>query len=157
MTALWDAAVRLYGRPGVRDLCLELQDRHGIDVPVLLCASWLMARGVEVDAGRWAALNERSRVWQRDVVTGLRRVRRTVLDAASEMGVPAADATALKRQIQAVELATERAQLDALAALAAPWEGTGALHADGLARLVPGLPPVRWAPLVDAIRAEAAR
>ncbi len=155
MTALWDAAVRLYGRPGVRALCLELQDAHGIDVPVLLTGAWSMARGVTVDAARWRALEAQSRVWQGSVVAGLRGVRRAVLDAAPAMGVSAADAAALKRQIQALELAAERAQLDALAAFTADWPATATPPAGDLAALLPSLPRARWAPLDDAIRAEA--
>ncbi len=154
MSAIWDAAVRLYGRPGVRDLCLELQDVHGVDVPVLLTGAWLMARGIPVDAGRWCVLSECSRVWQRDVVGGLRGVRRCLLDAAPAMGVSAADAAALKRRVQDVELAAERAQLDALAAYTGGWQATEAPPAGDLTSLVPALPPALWAPLQDAVRAE---
>ena len=39
--ALWDFAVRLYAEPGVGEACLALQDRFGVDVPLLLWAAWL--------------------------------------------------------------------------------------------------------------------
>ena len=39
--ALWDFAVRLYGEPGVGEACLALQDRFGVDIPLMLWAAWL--------------------------------------------------------------------------------------------------------------------
>ena len=41
--ALWDFAVRLYGEPGVSEACLALQDRFGVDIPLMLWAAWLGA------------------------------------------------------------------------------------------------------------------
>ncbi len=42
-------AAALYGRPGVAEACLELQERVGADVNLVLLACWLAARGVRLD------------------------------------------------------------------------------------------------------------
>lgn len=47
----WGFSVALYGRPGVAEACLALQDRFGADVNMLLLGFWRARRGF---AG-WAA------------------------------------------------------------------------------------------------------
>ena len=42
---LWSYTLHLYGKPGVPSACLALQDVHGIDVPLLIFATWLARRG----------------------------------------------------------------------------------------------------------------
>ena len=46
-TDLWNHALALYARPGVEEACLGVQALGG-DVCLLLCATWLQARGVAV-------------------------------------------------------------------------------------------------------------
>lgn len=41
----WDFATRLYARGGAKDACLELQDRHGLDVNVVLFCCWVASSG----------------------------------------------------------------------------------------------------------------
>ena len=41
----WDFSVTLYGRPGVAPACLELQERRGLDVNVLMFCLWLAQSG----------------------------------------------------------------------------------------------------------------
>jgi uncharacterized protein (TIGR02444 family) len=40
MTGFWDFSVRTYGRPGVAEACLALQNRDGADVNMLMFAAW---------------------------------------------------------------------------------------------------------------------
>lgn len=74
-TDLWNYALALYARPGVEAACLELQALGG-DVCLLLCATWLQARGVAVLGERAQALQELAEPWQRDVVAPLRSLRK---------------------------------------------------------------------------------
>ena len=75
---LWAFSLRVYGRPGVEDTCLVLQDRHGLDVDLILLACWLGARGVPLDPARVADLERVVVRWRDDVVRPLRHVRRAL-------------------------------------------------------------------------------
>ena len=53
----WDFSLRVYGSEGVPEACLVLQERHGIDVNVLLYCFWLGASGRgTLDDGEIAAV-----------------------------------------------------------------------------------------------------
>ena len=67
-SALWDYAVDLYARPGVREACLALQDRAGADVNLLLLACWLGATGRRLDPAALARLQTDALAWQEAVV-----------------------------------------------------------------------------------------
>ena len=159
MSRLWEVAVAVYEAPGVRDLVLDLQDRHGCDVPLLLALAWLDARGVVIDDGRYAALAEASAAWQREVVTPLRAARRALrpqAEAPTRLGLADATRDQFKRRVQALELEAEKHQLERLEALAVTWpvEAAGAPDWSGLRRaLAAAWPPVALAhaaPLADA-------
>jgi len=159
VSRLWDFAVAVYDAPGVRELVLRLQDRHGCDVPLLLALAWLDARGVALDDARYGALAEASAAWQREVVTPLRAARRALRpQARAPMRLGLADAARddFKRRVQGVELEAEKHQLLRLEALAAAWpvEAARAPDRSGLRRaLAAAWPPVALEevePLTDA-------
>jgi uncharacterized protein (TIGR02444 family) len=106
-------AERAYAAPGVADLCLELQDAHGQSVCLLLWAAWAGAPAPAALA-RAIAL---SRAWEAGVVGPLRTARRALKTIG---GLDAPTRAALRAQVQAGELAAERALLTALEALAPP-------------------------------------
>ena len=83
----WDFAVELYGRPGVREACLDLQDRLGVDVVALLA---LVHRAASGGGGVGA-------------------------ESLGAAGASAPDAEAAREAVAQAELAAERAQLMALA------------------------------------------
>jgi uncharacterized protein (TIGR02444 family) len=120
VTRLWEVAVAVYEAPGVRELVLDLQDRHGCDVPLLLALAWLDARGVAIDDARYAALAEASAAWQREVVTPLRAARRALrprAEAPTRLSLADAARDEFKRRVQALELAAEKHQLERLEAM----------------------------------------
>ena len=49
-TAFWNFSIVIYGQPGVREACLRLQDKAGLDVNVLLYCLWRAARGMALEA-----------------------------------------------------------------------------------------------------------
>jgi len=102
MSDFWDWAVAAYNRPGVADLCLDLQDRYGQNVPLLLWAVW---RGGDVPAAIALA-----RQWEDEVVGPLRGVRRRLKGRAG--------AEFLREQVKVVELEAERALMTELEHLA---------------------------------------
>ena len=124
----WDWAVAAYARPAVAEACLDLQDRYGQNVPLLLWAAW---RGGDI-----ARAVEMTRTWEADVVAPLRGVRRRLKGYSG--------AEALRTQVKTAELDAERIlmqQLETvsgeepaeLRAIAARWGGE--VPDEALARL----------------------
>ena len=111
MSEFWDWAVAAYAKPGVAEACLDLQDSHGQNVPLLLWALW---RGGDV-----AAAVDLARAWEDEVVGPLRGVRRRLKGRAG--------AETLRERVKAVELEAERTLMLALEAVAGPVLDAGAL------------------------------
>jgi uncharacterized protein (TIGR02444 family) len=110
---LWDYAVALYGRPGVEQACLVLQDEHGVDVPCLLFVAWLGGVcGVELDAAGAREIGSSVAHWQNEVVGPLRQARRRLREAPLPRAN--AEAAALRARVKAIELDAERIELAAL-------------------------------------------
>ncbi|PYB70527.1 TIGR02444 family protein [Pseudomonas sp. LB-090624] len=132
-TDLWNHALALYARPGVEAACLELQALGG-DVCLLLCATWLQARGVAVLDERAQALRAVAEPWQREVIAPLRSLRqqwRTAAQADAQLGL-------LRERLKGLELQAEKALLERLQEHARQWSADS--HAptdDWLARLAP--------------------
>ncbi|CAK9057035.1 Uncharacterized HTH-type transcriptional regulator YdhC, partial [Durusdinium trenchii] len=64
---LWAYAVALYGRDGVSDACLELQERFDADVPVLLYALWLAGRGCRLTPASMVMIDAEVGDWRREI------------------------------------------------------------------------------------------
>jgi len=107
---LWDWAVASYGRPGVAEACLALQDDHGQNVPLLLWTVWSTAQGRRPDPAAGGALARR---WEDEAVGPLRRLRRALKGIAPDL-IDAPDREAVRAQVKAVELDAERRLLAAL-------------------------------------------
>jgi len=129
-TPLWDFALDLYGRPGVSQACLTLQDEAGVDVIHLIVLAYADHVGSPLSADEIRALHEAMADWRTGAVLPLRAARRflkaplPVLDAEKE---------ALREAVKAVELKTEQLQL----AMAYGWL-TARADKEGLPR--EGLP-----------------
>lgn len=111
----WDFSLAVYGRPGVAPACLALQDRHGLDVNLLLYCGWCGGRGRRLDAGNIAALDDRVAAWRREVVLPLRGVRRWL---KTQEAAPDADAQPLRDKVKRLELEAERIEQEMLFAAA---------------------------------------
>lgn len=145
---LWEFADRVYASEPVRTSCLDLQDRHGADINLLLWAAWsarVHDRALapdEVTAARQATED-----WQRDVLTPLRDVRRRLKGGQPE----------LYERAKALELQCERIEIERLEAMppAGAAAGPDALDANLKLAAPPGIPAADLAPLADALRAAA--
>ena len=126
MTAFWDWALDAYARPGVAEACLELQDAHGQNVPLLLWAAWTAQEGRRADLAAAARL---AQAWETDAVEPLRAVRRVLKQPRA--GFDDAAREGLRARIKAVELESERLLMASLEALSAP----GPAGAEARARL----------------------
>lgn len=127
MSGFWAWASEAYARPGVADACLELQDRHGQNVPLVLWVVWAgrHARGGDLERG--AALAAR---WEA-AAGALRSARRSLKSDLPD--VPSATREAFRRQVKAVELEGERVLMAALEDLPSR-SGTGGSEAERLVR-----------------------
>ena len=126
---LWDFAVEVYARPGVRELCLRLQDEHGLDVDVLLAAAWAAHQGLRLDAAAARALDEAARPVREHFTLPIRELRRA-----------AAHDPELKQLLLSAELRAERLALHALHAALPRASAPGAGVAENLAACAPGNP-----------------
>lgn len=108
---LWNWAVDTYGRAGVAQAALTLQDEHGQNVPLLLWAAF--ARTTDPQA--LAAAAALARTWEATAILPLRGVRRAL--KAPQPPTPDATREALRAQVKAAELAAERCLLEALEAI----------------------------------------
>ena len=100
--ALWSFSLATYDSPGVASACISLQDRHGLDVNLLLFCCWAGARGHELTKGRLNRLQEGVADWQQEVVQPLRRVRRRLKAEASDA------AQDLRARLLDLEIESER-------------------------------------------------
>ena len=104
--AFWRFSLRVYGVPGVAAECLELQDKLGLDVNVVLFAAWLGAeRGKVLDPSDLDCIEQALAGWSGDVVRPLRSVRQT-LKTLPEIAEP--EVQALRKRIAETELFCEQ-------------------------------------------------
>jgi uncharacterized protein (TIGR02444 family) len=157
--AFWRFSLSVYGQEGVPDICLALQDAHGVDVNMLLYLLFRATGGAALDADEIARLDAALARWRDAVVRPLRGVRRALKGEA--LARIAADEDRLRQRVKSAELEAERLQQMALARLGAEMAGTAqapdaamgtAWRAYG-GHLSADLPEAALAGLVRAIRA----
>jgi uncharacterized protein (TIGR02444 family) len=112
---LWEFSLDFYARPGVSAALIELQDRAGLDVNLILFALWhgLSGRG-RLDDERLAVADQAARSIQTEIVMPLRALRRRV------RADPNADIQQLREAIKALELDAEKIAQARLAGCAEP-------------------------------------
>lgn len=72
----WDYALSVYGGDGVSAACIALQDRHTIDVNLLLLSLWTAHDGrPPLTPAQFDALFEVSVSWNEEIVCEIRRLR----------------------------------------------------------------------------------
>ncbi len=120
---LWDWTLSAYARPGVPDACLALQDQHGQMTSFLLWAVWAET----ADAALLARAADIARRWDRQTLTPLREVRRTLKPAFDGVGDKAREG--LREDVKAAELRAERVLMEALGELSPGQGGAHALDA----------------------------
>ena len=114
---LWDFSLATYGRDGVADACIALQEAHGADVNILLFCAWAGRNGVRLDRAQIEAACETVRGWHEDIVRPLRSVRRR-LKSPLDGSPPSELQSALRARVQKIEIDAEHIEQLRLAALA---------------------------------------
>lgn len=120
---IWDWALEAYGRPGVPEACLTLQDAHGQNTSLLLWAVYAEVGDPELLARAAAA----TRAFDAIALSPLRDVRRALKLALPPFNDHAR--LALREDVKALELNTERLLMETLAQLSQDRGGTHALDA----------------------------
>jgi uncharacterized protein (TIGR02444 family) len=119
----WDYSLRLYGRPGVEEACLVLQDEFDLDVNIVLFCLWAGTAGPgQLTAAELSECIARGGLWQREVVQRLRYIRRTLKQDA--LGATPELITVFRPRAQSLELAAEHTQQLLLAGSAPDTRGT---------------------------------
>ena len=72
----WAFSLEVYADRAVAESCIALQDRHGLDVNMLLFALFAASHGASLSSADIERLDRVAGPWRRNVVRPLRRVRR---------------------------------------------------------------------------------
>jgi uncharacterized protein (TIGR02444 family) len=108
----WDHARAVWRRPGVEALCLDLQQRRGQCIVLLLWRLWAEAETRAVDRETLMAAVDLARDWETHVLGPLRGVRQALRSPGRPIAAAASDE--VRHQALATELTAERVLLDAL-------------------------------------------
>jgi uncharacterized protein (TIGR02444 family) len=105
---LWRFSLAVYRGAGVQEECLDVQERFGVDVNLLmLCAYAGAVEGAALSARDVEDALDASGAWHADVVRVLRQVRRS-LKPWGEAGDLAQVAAPLRLKVKAAELESEQ-------------------------------------------------
>ena len=116
--SIWDWAQAAYGRPGVAEACLTLQDLYGQQTCLLLWAVW----AGETDPGRLSRAARAVRAWDESAIQPIRQARRAL--KAEYPPIEDGAREALREAVKGCELFAERAVLEGLANLVGRRPGT---------------------------------
>jgi len=126
-SSFWDFSLAFYALPDVAPAFLELQDRCGADVNIMLYLLHVARAQRLLDDEDLARIEACVRPWREAVVAPLRAVRRSLKEP---VGAFAAGRSApLRAEVKRVELAAEKLQQQTLETLFPP-ERTGAAGSD---------------------------
>ena len=127
----WTFSLAVYREPAVQRECLELQDRYGVDVNLLLFCAFIGAvRGAVMPDRAVRLAAELVADWHRNIVANLREARRALKPLATESSPVAASAAALRENVKEMELEAERIEQTML-------ERWSAVHAGAWPRAEP--------------------
>lgn len=117
----WSFSLALYCRPPVAQACLDLQERRGADVNLLLAICWLAARGYETGLEGLAAAERAVAGWNEAVLKPLRSTRRRLVSDFPDLAK--ADQQSIKHGILSVELECEKVAQAQIAKALEPHAG----------------------------------
>ena len=107
----WNFSLEVYAGEAVARSCIDLQDRHGLDVNVLLFCCWIGASGRgRLQADELKRLSGKVASWQRDIVMPLRAARRRLAAGENLPIAPEDAASALRRRIADAEIEAEHVE-----------------------------------------------
>jgi hypothetical protein len=72
----WQFSVAFYARQNIQELLLKAQNRHALDINMLLYALWQAAEGHSLSFGDFVKLNETIADWRKTILLPMRDLRR---------------------------------------------------------------------------------
>jgi uncharacterized protein (TIGR02444 family) len=106
---LWRFSLAVYRGAGVQEECLDVQERFGIDVNLLMLCAYLGAvEGAVLSASDVADALDATGAWHANAVRSLRQVRRTLKPWGSGEGPFANVVEALRTKVKGAELEAEQ-------------------------------------------------
>ena len=113
-SALWRFSLAVYRGAGVPEECLDVQERHGVDVNLLmLCAYVGAVEGAVLSASDVADALEATGAWHANVVRTLRQVRRTLKPWGAGEHDHAPSKESASRVVEALRVKVKGAELEA--------------------------------------------
>ncbi|MGP0058094.1 MAG: TIGR02444 family protein [Beijerinckiaceae bacterium] len=112
--SFWTFSLQTFAKPSVAQTCLDLQDRFGIDVNILLFMLWCAHYGRRLSAQNIGNVIDLVNSWQADVVRPLRFARSALKHPAPNW--PSQPTESLRERVKAAELEAERLQQEVMAA-----------------------------------------
>ena len=110
----WAFALAIYARPGVAEACLNLQNEAGVDVMLLLMATFAAVKHrFLLTADEIRALDEACRPWREQVVWKLRTIRSGL--KTGPQPAPSGETEQFRSKVKALELAAEKLENQLLA------------------------------------------
>lgn len=118
----------LYAAEGVEAACLDLQDKFGLDVTLILLCCWVGQHGVRLSTESLAQAEQSVKPWRETAIDPIRALRRRLKDAVGPIDPDRAKA--VRDLIKQAELAAEFVQMDHLVILLEHLPGRDARMAD---------------------------
>ncbi len=120
----WRFSLRFYGRPGMADACLALQDAAAADVNLVLFLLFVAEQKRQLSADEVARLDSAVAQWRDAVIRPLRALRRALKPGIAF--VPGAISDGFRAQIKRLEIESEQIEQHRLEEFAGPGIGTAA-------------------------------
>lgn len=145
----WQFSTAVYVREGVEPLLLDLQDRVGLDINVLLACCWLAREGRSLTPAAARSAYRSTQPWSRGCIQPLRQVRQFLR--------PFDQHNSLRTAVKTLELEAEKVQQQALFALLSdtPVDTTGstfeALCEHNLASYCQIVPGLEWVDVSESL------
>jgi uncharacterized protein (TIGR02444 family) len=124
----WRFSLRVYEQEGVANECLELQERHGVNVNLLLFCAWIGTQAIILNRSDIEAAAQIVVRWDAMVVRPL-RIARQEMKADPEMAT-------MRARVKALELEAEQIEQAMLFAHARSIRGANVQHEDAVAHNV---------------------
>jgi uncharacterized protein (TIGR02444 family) len=103
----WTFALAIYARPGVAEACLALQNEAGVDVMLLLMATFAAVKRRQLlTTGEIASLDAACGPWREQIVQKLRAIRTEL--KAGPRPAPGEATEPFRAKIKAIELEAEK-------------------------------------------------
>ena len=118
----WRFSLKVYAKDGVAPACLALQDRHGLDVNLLLVCAWAGVHGRGLTRAELETLRGAVGDWHREAVRPLRAVRRWMKE---QEAVPLERHQKLREELKRLELEAEQLEQQILFEALALEKGVG--------------------------------